>query len=77
MMLDILEVLLKYYQYRYFRLDGKIQIFERIYLIDEFNIDMDIFVFLLLIKVGGLGINLILVNVVIFYDIDCNFYNDK
>lgn len=49
----------------------------RIHLIDEYNTDMDIFVFLLSTKAGGLGINLTSANVVILHDIDCNPYNDK
>ncbi|TFK04873.1 alpha-tocopherol transfer protein-like [Platysternon megacephalum] len=77
MMLDILEVLLKQKQHRYIRLDGKTQISERIHLIDEFNTDMGIFVFLLSTKAGGLGINLTSANIVILHDIDCNPYNDK
>ncbi|XP_075785725.1 SWI/SNF-related matrix-associated actin-dependent regulator of chromatin subfamily A containing DEAD/H box 1 isoform X4 [Pelodiscus sinensis] len=77
MMLDILEVLLKHQQHRYIRLDGKTQISERIHLIDEFNTDMGIFVFLLSTKAGGLGINLTSANIVILHDIDCNPYNDK
>ncbi|XP_039920917.1 SWI/SNF-related matrix-associated actin-dependent regulator of chromatin subfamily A containing DEAD/H box 1 isoform X1 [Hirundo rustica] len=77
MMLDILEVFLKHWQHRYIRLDGKTQISERIHLIDEFNTDMGIFVFLLSTKAGGLGINLTSANVVILHDIDCNPYNDK
>ncbi|NXF05948.1 SMRCD regulator, partial [Smithornis capensis] len=77
MMLDILEVFLKHGQHRYIRLDGKTQISDRIHLIDEFNTDMGIFVFLLSTKAGGLGINLTSANVVILHDIDCNPYNDK
>ncbi|XP_034968172.1 SWI/SNF-related matrix-associated actin-dependent regulator of chromatin subfamily A containing DEAD/H box 1 isoform X1 [Zootoca vivipara] len=77
MMLDILEVLLKHKQHRYLRLDGKTQISDRIHLIDEFNSDMGIFIFLLSTKAGGLGINLTSANVVILHDIDCNPYNDK
>uniref|UniRef100_A0A8D2NXL4 DNA helicase n=1 Tax=Zosterops lateralis melanops TaxID=1220523 RepID=A0A8D2NXL4_ZOSLA len=77
MMLDILEVFLKHWQHRYIRLDGKTQISERIHLIDEFNTDMGIFVFLLSTKAGGLGINLTSANIVILHDIDCNPYNDK
>ncbi|XP_070614106.1 SWI/SNF-related matrix-associated actin-dependent regulator of chromatin subfamily A containing DEAD/H box 1 [Erythrolamprus reginae] len=77
MMLDILEVLLKHEQHRYLRLDGKTQISDRIHLIDEFNSDMGIFIFLLSTKAGGLGINLTSANVVILHDIDCNPYNDK
>ncbi|XP_064004409.1 SWI/SNF-related matrix-associated actin-dependent regulator of chromatin subfamily A containing DEAD/H box 1 isoform X2 [Pogoniulus pusillus] len=77
MMLDILEVFLRHWQHRYLRLDGKTQISDRIHLIDEFNTDMEIFVFLLSTKAGGLGINLTSANVVILHDIDCNPYNDK
>ncbi|XP_010076940.1 PREDICTED: SWI/SNF-related matrix-associated actin-dependent regulator of chromatin subfamily A containing DEAD/H box 1-like, partial [Pterocles gutturalis] len=77
MMLDILEVVLRHWNHRYIRLDGKTQISDRINLIDEFNTDMDIFVFLLSTKAGGLGINLTSANVVILHDIDCNPYNDK
>ncbi|XP_068537824.1 SWI/SNF-related matrix-associated actin-dependent regulator of chromatin subfamily A containing DEAD/H box 1 isoform X4 [Anas acuta] len=77
MMLDILEVLLKHWQHKYIRLDGKTQISDRIHLIDQFNTDMGIFVFLLSTKAGGLGINLTSANVVILHDIDCNPYNDK
>ncbi|KAL0182283.1 hypothetical protein M9458_021658, partial [Cirrhinus mrigala] len=46
-------------------------------LIDQFNTDQDIFVFLLSTRAGGLGINLTSANVVILHDIDCNPYNDK
>ncbi|XP_053921227.1 SWI/SNF-related matrix-associated actin-dependent regulator of chromatin subfamily A containing DEAD/H box 1 isoform X2 [Cuculus canorus] len=77
MMLDILEVFLNHWQHRYIRLDGKTQISDRIHLIDQFNTDMGIFVFLLSTKAGGLGINLTSANVVILHDIDCNPYNDK
>ncbi|XP_072898553.1 SWI/SNF-related matrix-associated actin-dependent regulator of chromatin subfamily A containing DEAD/H box 1-like isoform X1 [Hemitrygon akajei] len=77
MMLDIIEVFLKHHKHRYLRLDGKTQISDRIHLIDQFNTDMDIFVFLLSTKAGGLGINLTSANVVILHDIDCNPYNDK
>jgi len=46
-------------------------------LIDEFNDNNDIFIFLLSTKAGGLGINLTAANVVILHDIDFNPYNDK
>uniref|UniRef100_A0A3Q3VIL1 DNA helicase n=1 Tax=Mola mola TaxID=94237 RepID=A0A3Q3VIL1_MOLML len=76
MMLDIVEVLLKHLKHRYIRLDGSTPIAD-IVLIDEFNTDPDIFVFLLSTRAGGLGINLTSANVVILHDIDCNPYNDK
>ncbi|XP_036382746.1 SWI/SNF-related matrix-associated actin-dependent regulator of chromatin subfamily A containing DEAD/H box 1B-like [Megalops cyprinoides] len=77
MMLDIVEVLLKHLSHRYVRLDGSTPMADRIVLIDEFNTDPDIFVFLLSTRAGGLGINLTSANVVILHDIDCNPYNDK
>ena len=46
-------------------------------LIDQFNNDDTIFVFLLSTRAGGLGINLTSANVVIMHDIDFNPYNDK
>ena len=46
-------------------------------MIDQFNDDASIFVFLLSTRAGGLGINLSAANVVIVHDIDFNPYNDK
>ncbi|XP_066507678.1 SWI/SNF-related matrix-associated actin-dependent regulator of chromatin subfamily A containing DEAD/H box 1b [Hoplias malabaricus] len=77
MMLDILEVLLRHRKHRYVRLDGSTPMGDRLGLIDQFNTDQDIFVFLLSTRAGGLGINLTSANVVILHDIDCNPYNDK
>ncbi|XP_062239417.1 SWI/SNF-related matrix-associated actin-dependent regulator of chromatin subfamily A containing DEAD/H box 1A [Platichthys flesus] len=77
MMLDIVEVMLKHHKHRYIRLDGSTPIADRIVLIDDFNTDPEIFVFLLSTRAGGLGINLTSANVVILHDIDCNPYNDK
>ncbi|KAK7120341.1 hypothetical protein R3I94_020366 [Phoxinus phoxinus] len=77
MMLDILEVFLRHHKHRYIRLDGSTPMSDRIGLIDQFNTDQDIFVFLLSTRAGGLGINLTSANVVILHDIDCNPYNDK
>ncbi|KAK7933649.1 hypothetical protein WMY93_004545 [Mugilogobius chulae] len=77
MMLDIVEVFLKHHNHGYVRLDGSTPIADRIVLIDKYNTDKDIFVFLLSTRAGGLGINLTSANVVILHDIDCNPYNDK
>ncbi|XP_019908993.2 SWI/SNF-related matrix-associated actin-dependent regulator of chromatin subfamily A containing DEAD/H box 1b isoform X2 [Esox lucius] len=77
MMLDILEVFLKHEKHRYIRLDGSTPISDRIVLIDQYNTELDIFVFLMSTKAGGLGINLTSANVVVLHDIDCNPYNDK
>ncbi|CAL8331164.1 unnamed protein product [Arctogadus glacialis] len=77
MMLDIVEILLRHLKHRYVRLDGSTPIADRIVLIDEYNSDRDIFVFLVSTRAGGLGINLTSANAVILHDIDCNPYNDK
>uniref|UniRef100_A0A8C7V3V9 DNA helicase n=1 Tax=Oncorhynchus mykiss TaxID=8022 RepID=A0A8C7V3V9_ONCMY len=76
-MLDILEVFLKHLKHHYIRLDGSTPMSDRIVLIDQYNTELDIFVFLMSTKAGGLGINLTSANVVILHDIDCNPYNDK
>ena len=46
-------------------------------LIDDYNEDESIFIFLLSTKAGGMGINLTSANTVIIHDIDFNPYNDK
>lgn len=46
-------------------------------LIDEYNENENIFIFLLSTKAGGLGINLTAADTVIIHDIDFNPYNDK
>lgn len=46
-------------------------------MIDLYNMDESIFVFLLSTKAGGLGINLTAADTVILHDIDYNPYNDK
>jgi len=51
-------------------MDGDTPIRTRVFLVDEFNNNKDIFVFLLTTKVGGLGINLCSANRVIIFDPD-------
>lgn len=46
-------------------------------MINEFNVDSELFVFLLSTRAGGLGINLTSANHIILHDIDFNPYNDK
>ncbi|RMX46069.1 hypothetical protein pdam_00001996 [Pocillopora damicornis] len=77
MVMDIIEVYLSDRRHRYLRLDGQTAVVDRQNLIDKFNDDPDIFVFLLSTKAGGLGINLTAANVVILHDVDFNPYNDK
>ncbi|XP_026478006.1 SWI/SNF-related matrix-associated actin-dependent regulator of chromatin subfamily A containing DEAD/H box 1 homolog [Ctenocephalides felis] len=77
LMLDVLESYLKIRGYSYLRLDGSTMVTERQELIDRFNEDEEIFIFLLSTRAGGLGINLTAADTVIIHDIDFNPYNDK
>ena len=72
-MLDILESFLSRMPgIRSLRMDGNTPIQTRQGLVDEFNRNPDIHVFLLTTKVGGLGVNLTGANRVIIYDPDWN-----
>jgi DNA excision repair protein ERCC-6 len=72
-MLDILEKMVKKMPgMNYRRMDGETAIKNRQDMVDEFNNDPDIHVFLLTTKVGGLGINLTGADRVIIYDPDWN-----
>jgi len=77
MMLDIMEEYLSIRGHAYLRLDGATKVSERINLIDAFNQNDKVLVFLLSTKAGGLGINLTAASVVVIHDIDFNPYNDK
>ncbi|XP_017837932.2 SWI/SNF-related matrix-associated actin-dependent regulator of chromatin subfamily A containing DEAD/H box 1 homolog isoform X1 [Drosophila busckii] len=77
MMLDVVEVYLKIRKHGYCRLDGATAVKERQDLITDFNVDDNIFVFLLSTKAGGVGINLTAADTCIIHDIDFNPYNDK
>ncbi|KAL9551869.1 hypothetical protein MBANPS3_004051 [Mucor bainieri] len=76
-MLDILELVMQTIDISFLRLDGETKVMERQSLIDDFNDNADINVFLLSTKAGGFGINLTSANIVILYDIDFNPQNDK
>ncbi|KAK5109028.1 hypothetical protein LTR62_007576 [Meristemomyces frigidus] len=72
-MLDILEVFVqKIPGLKWRRMDGNTSIKDRQTLVDEFNHDPDLHVFLLTTKVGGLGVNLTGADRVIIYDPDWN-----
>lgn len=77
MMLDILEEYLNIRGHKWLRLDGQTSVPDRQDLIDQFNKDDSILVFLLSTRAGGLGINLTSANVVVLHDLDFNPYNDK
>ncbi|KAI9288967.1 SNF2 family N-terminal domain-containing protein [Umbelopsis sp. AD052] len=71
-MLDILEKMIKSLDYQYFRMDGTTAIQNRMTMVDQYNANKDIFVFLLTTKVGGLGLNLTGADRVIIFDPDWN-----
>ncbi|XP_064629638.1 SWI/SNF-related matrix-associated actin-dependent regulator of chromatin subfamily A containing DEAD/H box 1B-like [Lineus longissimus] len=77
LVLDIIEDYMKIRGHKFCRLDGSTPVVERQALIDTFNSDESIFIFLLSTKAGGLGINLTAANTVILHDMDFNPYNDK
>lgn len=70
--LDILEKFLNYHGYRYLRLDGATKVEQRQALTERFNRDVRITAFILSTRSGGLGINLVGADTVIFYDLDWN-----
>lgn len=72
-MLDILEKFVRSLSgFSYRRMDGTTPIQHRQSMVDEFNKDPSIHVFLLTTKVGGLGVNLTGADRVIIYDPDWN-----
>ena len=75
--LDLLEVLLQDISFKYLRLDGSTPVSTRQDLINTFNEDRSIPVFLLSTKAGGLGINLTAADTVILHDLDMNPENDR
>lgn len=72
-MLDILEKFVRRMDdFRYLRMDGNTSIKDRQNLVDKFNKDAKMDVFLLTTKVGGLGVNLTGADRVIIFDPDWN-----
>jgi chromatin-remodeling ATPase INO80 len=71
-MLDILEDFLYSFNYEFLRMDGSTNISDRRDLIDKFQNNPEIFIFILSTRAGGLGVNLTAADTVIFYDIDWN-----
>lgn len=71
-MLDVLEAFLNYHGHIYLRLDGTTKVEQRQHLMERFNEDKRVFVFILSTRSGGVGINLTGADTVIFYDSDWN-----
>jgi DNA helicase INO80 len=71
-MIDILEEYMAKRRYVYFRMDGSTNIADRRDMVNEFQVNPNIFAFLLSTRAGGLGVNLTGADTVIFYDNDWN-----
>ena len=67
-MFEIIEKILKEKNIKYFKLTGNTKVDERITLVDEFNTNPDIKIFLISLKAGGTGLNLTGADMVIHYD---------
>lgn len=75
--LDILQAVLKHRKITYLLLTGSTAVDVRQSLVDEFNEDDSITVFLLSTKAGGIGINLTAASAVVMFDQDFNPHNDR
>ena len=76
-MLDILEEMMKYRNYRFERFDGTTKSHDRQAAIDRFcSPKFDILVFLLTTRAGGQGLNLVAADTVIIFDSDWNPQQD-
>ena len=67
-MFNIIEEEFKKENISYYKLTGQTKVGDRIRLVDEFNENPDIKVFLISLKAGGTGLNLIGADMVIHYD---------
>ena len=67
-MFDIIENELEKENIKYYKLTGQTKVSERIKLVDEFNENQEVKVFLISLKAGGTGLNLIGADMVIHYD---------
>lgn len=67
-MFSIMEKELERQGIKYFKLTGQTKVGDRIQLVEEFNTSNDVKVFLISLKAGGTGLNLIGADMVIHYD---------
>ena len=67
-MFEIIEKELEKNEITYFKLTGSTKVDERIKMVDEFNENKNIKVFLISLKAGGTGLNLTGADMVIHYD---------
>ena len=67
-MFELLEQELKKRNIKYFKLIGSTKVDDRMKMVDEFNENSDVKVFLISLKAGGTGLNLTGADMVIHYD---------
>lgn len=71
--LDFIQEFVKERGYTHLRLDGSTPTKQRQSLIDKYQKDEKIFLFLISTRAGGLGLNLTAANRVIVYDVNCEY----
>ena len=76
MTLDILEEVFETIGMKFYRIDGTTPVNERQLLIDEFEANEDVTIFMLTTKAGGAGLNLTAANKVILFDQSYNPQDD-
>ncbi|OEH77348.1 snf2 family N-terminal domain-containing protein [Cyclospora cayetanensis] len=76
-MLDVLESWINYQGFVYLRLDGSTKVENRQRIVNQFNTNPRIFLFIASTRAGGVGINLTGADTVIFYDTDWNPAMDR
>ena len=76
-MLDIIEAFANLCGFTYVRLDGATKVADRQLVVDRFNRDRKIFLFISSTRAGGVGINLTGADTVVFFDSDWNPAMDK
>ena len=67
-MFNIIEKELKKKNIKYYKLIGATKVDSRVEMVEDFNVDESIKVFLISLKAGGTGLNLIGADMVIHYD---------
>ena len=75
-MLNLLEVMMKSFSFRFLRLDGSTPVAKREGIIDKFNSDPTVFLMILSTRTGGVGISLTAANRVVIVDPDWNPQTD-
>jgi SNF2 family DNA or RNA helicase len=76
-MLDVIEAFANLGGFSYVRLDGSTKVTDRQLIVDRFNRDKKLFLFISSTRAGGVGINLTGADTVIFFDSDWNPAMDR